>query len=102
MLNPTVGGDPVQQLQMLQQLLLWSEPKKNRKTRIQGVRWLDEPKAKRNCAPSDRRSWTCPRCRSHRCIRTNPGDCREAVYCCAVCGYTFHAATSTRLRSSTS
>jgi len=90
MLNRTVGGPPELHPRW-PQLLTLSNAEPKRKMVVRGVWWLDEPKAERTCAPSDGRSWTCPRCRSHRCVRTNPGDPREAIYCCAVCGYTFHA-----------
>ena len=56
MLNRTVSVDPGLQLQWLQQLLRPERPQEKRALRVQGVRWLDEPKAKRRCAPSDGRS----------------------------------------------
>jgi rubredoxin len=102
MLSNTVGENPGLQLQLQQQLLLrFQAQEKKRTQRVQGVWWLDQPKAARSGAPPEVRSWTCPRCRSHRCIKTNPGNTRQATYCCAICGYVFTAAASTRLLQDT-
>jgi len=106
MLSNNVGGVPGLGLLLQQQLLLLyreQEQKREKKqaTIVRGVSWLREPlskpKAAPRGAPPDVGGWTCPRCRSHRCIRVNPGNARDPVYCCAVCGYTFRKASATRL-----
>jgi DNA-directed RNA polymerase subunit M/transcription elongation factor TFIIS len=101
MLNLTVGGNPGLELLLQQELLLerCEQKKEAKSVRIRGVWWLNEPKAAPKGAPPEEGSWTCPRCRSHRCIQTNPGDTREAIYRCCVCGYTFRGASHTRLLS---
>jgi transposase-like protein len=65
--------------------------------RVQGVWWLNRPNAVRTRAAPATHTWTCPRCGSHRYIRTNPGNTRQASYCCVICGYRFRAAAETRL-----
>lgn len=100
MLNNMIGGMPGLDLLLQQQLLLWFEEPEERQPIIGTVSWLCESKADPEGPPPDTDAWTCPRCRSHRCIRTNPGNVHDAVYCCSVCGYTFHAASAARLPSS--
>jgi rubredoxin len=94
MLNHALGGMPELEMLLQELLLLESrkeeEPKTEPKAIVRGPSWLDEPKADRVDAPPETDTWTCPRCRSHRCILTNPGD-SEAVYRCVVCGYTFRS-----------
>jgi len=63
---------------------------------IQAPSWLDEPVDGPDGTPPETDGWMCPRCRSHRCIRMNPGDLEHATFCCAVCGYTFEAASAAR------
>ena len=107
MLNNMVGGMPGLEL-LLQELLLLQfqdeeAPAAESKLIVRGVSWLREPlngqKAAHGGAPPETNAWTCPRCRSHRCIRTNPGDPQDATFCCVICGYTFHGASATRLPS---
>ncbi len=103
MLSNNVGSVPVLELLLQQQLLLLSlkqDPKREeQKAIVRGVPWLREPLSKANAEPSKEPpevgSWTCPRCRSHRCMRVNPGNARDPVYCCSVCGYTFHKTSAT-------
>jgi len=64
---------------------------------IQGPSWLDDSDDGPGGVPPETDGWTCPRCRSHRCIRMNPGDLEHATFCCSVCGYTFEAASTARL-----
>lgn len=92
MLNTILGGIPELDV-LLQELLLFTfqEEETSRpetESIVRGPSWLDEPKIDRYDAPPATDTWTCPRCRSHRCVLTNPGD-SDAVYCCVVCGYTF-------------
>lgn len=94
MLSGTLGLELLLQPEVLLHFLEEEEPMTETKPIVRGVSWLNEPrdaskKAAPEGAPPDVGDWTCPRCRSHRCIRTNPGDVREAVFCCSVCGYTF-------------
>jgi len=95
MLGGTLGLELLLQPEVLLAFLEEEEPMTAETLPIvRGVSWLSDPKdasekAAPEGAPPDVGDWTCPRCRSHRCIRTNPGDAREAVYCCSVCGYTF-------------
>jgi len=94
MLGGTLGLELLLQPEVLLAFLEEEEPMTETKPIVRGVSWLNEPrdaskKAAPEGAPPDVGDWTCPRCRSHRCIRTNPGDVREAVFCCSVCGYTF-------------
>jgi len=102
MLNQILGEEPGVQLQLLQ-LQVRSEERKKPAKRVRCALSLDRSKAAPNGRTPEEGSWTCPRCRSHRCIRTNPGDPRGATYCCSVCGYTFSVSARTRLlRSATS
>jgi hypothetical protein len=105
MLNNMVGGMPGIKL-LLQELLLLQfqeeeTPVTELKPIVHGVSWLREPRSEQKAdhggAPPETDGWTCPRCRSHRCIRTNPGDPQDATFCCVICGYTFHGATATHL-----
>ena len=104
--NNMVGGMPGLEL-LLQELLLLQFLEEEQMTEpaliVRGVSWLseplNEPKADHRGAPPEADAWTCPRCRSHRRIRTNPGDLQDATYCCTVCGYTFRGASATRLPS---
>jgi hypothetical protein len=109
MLSNNVGSVPVLELLLQQQLLLLylkqDRKPEEQKTIVRGVSWLRDPLSTSNTEhskePPEVGSWTCPRCRSHRCIRVNPGDARDPVYCCSVCGYTFHktsAATQSETR----
>jgi len=103
MLSTNVGGIPGLELLYQQQLLLLSlaqeqeQEQEEQATTVRGVSWLreplSEPKADSDGAPPEVDTWTCPRCRSHRCIRVNPGNVSEPVYCCAVCGYEFRKAS---------
>lgn len=105
MFSQNVGG--ILELEMLlqQQLLLYlheqEQGHEDQKAIVRGVSWLrdplTEPKADYSGASSKADSWTCPRCRSHLCMRANPGNVSNPVYCCAVCGYTFHKASATCL-----
>ena len=101
MLSNNVGGVPGLGLLLQQQLLLLYLGQEEQKTIVRGVSWLRDPLSKPRAAPRgappDVGGWTCPRCRSHRCIRVNPGNDRDPVYCCCVCGYTFHKASAARL-----
>jgi len=106
MLSTNVGGVPGLDLLLQQRLLplCREQEQKNekRKTIVRGVPWLrdptSEPKAAKGGTAPEIGSWTCPRCRSHRCIRVNPGNVSDPVYRCAVCGYTFRKASAMRLR----
>lgn len=120
MLSNIVGGMPgMDQLlpqHLLQLLLEQEQAQEEKKLIIRGVSWLREPlkkgrgrsdddhangpKADHSKAPPEIGDWTCPRCRSHRCMRANPGDTSDPVYCCAVCGYTFRKASASHLRES--
>jgi len=110
MLSNNVGGMPGLD-QLLQEALRYQFVEQEERVEtmpiIRTVEWLhDDPqdealgtsKADHDGAPPETDAWTCPRCRSHRCVRTNPGDISDAVFSCAVCGYTFHAASASRLR----
>ena len=118
--NNIVGGmpgmDQLLQQHLLQLLMEQEQSHEEKKLVIRGVSWLREPlKKARDRADDDRASdlqadhskappeigdWTCPRCRSHRCMRANPGNVNDPVYCCAVCGYTFRKASASHLRES--
>ena len=108
MLSNNVGGNPGFGLLLQQQLLLLyregEQKHEKQKAIVRGVSWLrdplSEPKTAPRGTPPEVGSWTCPRCRSHRCIRVNPGNDRDPVYCCCVCGYTFRKTSATRLRES--
>ena len=110
MLSTDVGGIPGLELLLQQQLLRLffeqeqEQEQEEQETIVRGVSWLrdplSEPKAAPGGAPPEVDGWTCPRCRSHRCIRVNPGNESEPVYCCSVCGYTFRKASATRLPES--
>ena len=91
MVNNTVGGNPRLLLQWQQQLLRLHQKQQKRTMSVQGVWWLNQPKAAGGDAAPDKRTWTCPRCGSRQCIRTNPGNLRQPVYCCVICGYRFGA-----------
>jgi hypothetical protein len=102
MLSTNVGGIPGLELFLQQQLLLLSlaqEQEEEQETIVRGVSWLRDrlstSKADSSGAPPEVDAWTCPRCRSHRCIRVNPGNVEDPVYCCSVCGYRFHKASAT-------
>ena len=101
MLNNVNGGNVALELLLQQQLLLQFEERAQEREEpeqiVHGVLWLSEPKADPSYASPKANEWTCTRCRSHQCIRTNPGDQQDATFCCAVCGYTFHGASATRL-----
>lgn len=96
MRDNTVGGDPTLELLLQQQLLLQypeqEQEHEERRPIVRGVSWLSEAKVDPSGVPHETRDWTCPRCRSHRCIRMNPGDSGNPTFCCAVCGYVFHGA----------
>jgi len=101
MRNNVNGGNLALRLLLQQQLLLQFEERAQKREEpeqiVRGVSWLSEPKADPRYAAPKANEWTCPRCRSHQCIRTNPGDQQDATFCCAVCGYTFHGASASRL-----
>ncbi|MFC2077443.1 hypothetical protein ACFLTM_01360 [Candidatus Bipolaricaulota bacterium] len=101
MLSNIVGGNRALALLLQQELLLQFEEqaqeREESKQIVRGVSWLGEPKADPSYARPAANEWTCPRCRSHQCMQTNPGDVQDATFCCAVCGYTFHGASATRL-----
>jgi len=105
MLSQDVGGVTGLELLLQHQLLLLylegEQEREEQETIVRGVLWLCDPlsksKADRCGAPPEVSRWTCPRCRSHRCIRVNPGNDRDPVYRCCVCGYTFHKDSATRL-----
>jgi len=102
MLNNMPGSIPELILQWQQQLLLQSQEREQNQEEstqsVHGVSWLSEPKVDPKGLPPETGAWTCPRCRSHRCIRTNPGDVQDATFRCAVCGYAFHGASAARLQ----
>jgi len=108
MLSNNVGGIPELELLLQQQLLLLylerEQEEEEQETIVRGVSWLREPlsrpKADPVGAPPDVDAWTCPRCGSHRCMRVNPGNVQDPVYCCSVCGYRFRKASATRLPES--
>jgi hypothetical protein len=97
MINNTVGGHPVLQLQWQQQLLRLRQAEQKRKQTIRGVWWLNPSKAASKGASVEERTWVCPRCGSRNCIRTNPGNLRQPIYCCVICGYQFGATANARL-----
>ena len=105
MLSNNVGGVPGLGLLLHQQLLLLylerEQEREEQKTIVRGVSWLrdplSKPKAAPHGAPPEVGSWTCPRCRSHRCMRVNPGNSRDPVYRCCICGYTFRKTSAARL-----
>ncbi|MFC2082524.1 hypothetical protein ACFLSG_00590 [Candidatus Bipolaricaulota bacterium] len=110
MFSQNVGGILGRELFLQQQLLLYlheqEQAHEEQKTIVRGVSWLRDPllskqKAARGGASSGVGSWTCPRCRSHLCMRVNPGDAHDPVYCCAVCGYTFHKASTRSVSDAT-
>ena len=108
MLSNNVGGFLELGLLFHHELLLAylerEQEKEEQATIVRGVSWLrdplSEPKSDADEAPPASCEWTCPRCRSHRCILTNPGNLGDPVYCCCVCGYTFHKGSATRLPDS--
>ena len=105
MLGNNVGGIPGLDLILQHQYLLWlyerEQETEQRTMVIRGVSWLrdpsSEPSANPAGVPPEVASWTCPRCRSHRCICTNPGNLQDPIYTCAVCGYSFHKESADRL-----
>ena len=102
MLNNMVGGTLDLEAVLRQQMMLQYgdeilTAQEETELIIQAPSWLDEPDDGPAGAPPETDGWTCPRCRSHRCIRMNPGDLEHATFCCAVCGYTFEAASAARL-----
>jgi len=106
MLSNTIGRmqglEMLFQEQLLRYLLQQEQGLEEKKPIIvRGVSWLCEslsrPKADPSKAPPEVGDWTCPRCRSHRCMRVNPGKIGDPVYCCAVCGYRFHKASASPL-----
>jgi len=106
MLSNNVGGVPGLGLLFQQQLLLLyreqeQKSEKKQATIVRGVPWLREPLSKSKAAPRgappEVGSWTCPRCRSHRCICTTPGNSHDPVYRCCICGYTFRKTSATCL-----
>ena len=98
MLSNNTGGILGLELLFQQQLLLHllEQEREEKKPIVRGVFWLldplSKPKAARDGASPEVGSWTCPRCRSHRCMLVNPGNAHDPTYCCSVCGYTFHKA----------
>ncbi|GEM_PF-1089781 len=105
MLSTNVGGVPGLGLILREQLWLMvlehEKEHEEKATTVRGVHWLRDslsaPKTASGGAPPEVDTWTCPRCRSHRCIRINPGNVSEPVYCCSVCGYRFHKPSAMRL-----
>ena len=93
MINNMAGGMLGLELFLLPEVLGWyleaQEQTTETQTIVRGVSWLGEAEGEHSGPPPELGDWTCPRCRSHRCIRTNPGDAHEATFCCCVCGYTF-------------
>jgi len=105
MLTNTVGGMPGLEL-LLQELLSLQflgreQTDEEAQWIVRGVPWLNEPlgesKADHDGPPPETDGWTCPRCRSHRCVLVDPGNLEDATYRCAVCGYTFHPSAAARL-----
>ena len=88
MLSNNVGGVPGLGLLLQRQLLLLyreqEQAREEQKTIVRGVSWLRDPLSKPRAAsrgaPPEVGDWTCPRCRSHRCICTTPGNNRDPVY----------------------
>lgn len=99
MLNNIISG-ALDLERILQQVTVQIEEAPAERTLvIEGPAWLDEPEDGPDGLPPETDGWTCPRCRSHRCMRTNPGDLEHATYCCTVCGYTFEATSAAGLPS---
>jgi len=98
MINNMAGGMLGLELLLQSEVLRWyleaeemaREPATGTMPIVRGASWLGEAEGEHSGPPPEFGDWTCPRCRSHRCIRTNPGDLHEATYCCCVCGYTFN------------
>lgn len=93
MIGNMTGGILGLELLLQSEVLFWflreQEPTADTEQVIRGVSWLSEEAAEPSGVPPEFGEWTCPRCGSHRRIRTNLGDSREAAYCCSVCGYAF-------------
>jgi len=106
MLSTNVGGLPGLELFLQQQIMLLcfehEQEQEEQESVLLGIPWLraplSEPKADASEPTPDVDAWTCPRCRSHRCIRVNPGNIEDPVYCCSVCGYQFRKASAARLQ----
>ena len=100
MLNNMMGG-MLDLEQIIQEQLMLQVQEETLATEptliVTGPAWLDEPDDSPGGNPPETDGWMCPRCRSHRCIRTNPGDLEHATFTCAVCGYTFEPASAARL-----
>ena len=87
MFSSNLAGNPGLDLLMQQQLLLhlMEQERVIEKTKpvIRGVSWLREPPERlepgRQAASPKVDVWTCPRCRSHRCMRVNPGNVDDPV-----------------------
>ena len=111
MLSMNVGGNPGLELLLEHQLMLLyleqeqEQEKEEQATIVRGVSWLHEPLSKSKADPAgtppDVDEWTCPRCGSHRCMRVNPGNVQDPVYCCSVCGYKFRKASAASLQEKT-
>ena len=109
MLSNNVGGLPGLDLFLQQQIMLLyfeqehEQEQEDQDTIVYSISWLreplSEPKADPGEPPPDVDTWTCPRCRSHRCIRVNPGNIEDPIFCCSVCGYTFHKDSAACLRA---
>jgi DNA-directed RNA polymerase subunit M/transcription elongation factor TFIIS len=98
MINNMAGGMLGLALLMQPEVLRWYLEAEELTTEtppiVRGVSWLSEADDEHRGAPPELGEWTCPRCGSHRCIQTNPGDLRGPTFCCCICGYMFGNASA--------